>query len=132
MTISLNGGIKSMAEVQSHLQYVDGVMLGREAYQNPYLMMSVDEQVFGDTSRPSLSRHQVVQQMVPYIEAELASGNQLSHITRHMLGLFQGVVGARSWPRHLSENAGKRGADIRVLLDALALVPDNPAPMPEL
>lgn len=132
LTISLNGGIKSMAEVQSHLQHVDGVMLGREAYQNPYLMMSVDEQVFGDTSRPSLSRHQVVEQMVPYIKAELASGNQLSHITRHMLGLFQGVIGARSWRRHLSENAGKRGADIRVLLDALALVPDNPAPTPEL
>jgi tRNA-dihydrouridine synthase A len=125
LTISLNGGIKTMAEVASHLTQVDGVMLGREAYQNPYLLANVDQLVFGESDKPILSRHQVVEHMLPYIEQELAKGNQLSHITRHMLGLFQGMVGARAWRRHLSEHACRREADIRVLLDALALVPKD-------
>jgi tRNA-dihydrouridine synthase A len=122
LTISLNGGIKTMDEVASHLTHVDGVMLGREAYQNPYLLANVDQLVFGESDKPILSRHQVVEHMLPYIEQELAKGNQLSHMTRHMLGLFQGMVGARAWRRHLSEYACRREADIRVLLDALALV----------
>jgi tRNA-dihydrouridine synthase A len=122
LTISLNGGIKTMDEVASHLTHVDGVMLGREAYQNPYLLANVDQLVFGESDKPIISRHQVVEQMLPYIEQELAKGNQLSHMTRHMLGLFQGMVGARAWRRHLSEHACRREADIRVLLDALALV----------
>ncbi len=125
LTISLNGGIKTMAEVASHLTQVDGVMLGREAYQNPYLLANVDQLVFGESDKPILSRHQVVEHMLPYIEQELAKGNQLSHITRHMLGLFQGMIGARAWRRHLSEHACRREADIRVLLDALALVPKD-------
>lgn len=121
LTISINGGIKSMTEVLSHLDHVDGVMLGREAYQNPYLLADVDRLVFGVmTERPS--RHQIVHNMIPYIEQELARGNHLAHITRHMLGLFQGVVGARAWRRHLSEYACRKDADIQTLLDALSLV----------
>ena len=121
LTIAINGGIASMAEVQSHLAQVDGVMVGREAYQNPYLLAQVDREVFGDNT-PIPSRHEVVRRMFPYIEQELAKGNHLSHITRHMLGLFQGLPGARAWRRHLSEQACRPGADVAVLRAAMAHV----------
>ncbi len=96
-------------------------MVGREAYQNPYMLAQVDALLFAD-HHPILSRHEVVMQMLPYIDAHLQSGGYLSHITRHMLGLFQGVPGARAWRRHLSENATRKGADTKVVLDALTHV----------
>ncbi len=121
LTIAINGGITRLDEAEAHLQQLDGVMLGREAYQNPYLLAEVDGRLFGD-AHPVPSRHQVVEAMLPYIEQELARGNQLSHVTRHMLGLFQGLPGARAWRRHLSEHACRPGADGEVLLAALAKV----------
>ncbi|MGL5948221.1 MAG: tRNA dihydrouridine(20/20a) synthase DusA [Aeromonas sp.] len=124
LTIALNGGVKSLAESAQHLSHLDGVMMGREAYQNPYLLAQVDQTLFG-VDKPQLTRHAIVQQMLPYIEAELAKGNYLSHMTRHMLGLFQLVPGARAWRRHLSENACKPGAGIDVVLAALAKVPEE-------
>ena len=96
-------------------------MMGREAYQNPFILSKVDEMLFGKPAN-HLTRHQIVELMVPYIESHLAQGGYLSHITRHMLGLFQGVPGARAWRRHLSEEAPKKGAGVNVLLDALKLV----------
>lgn len=122
LTIAVNGGITSLEAAEQHLQHLDGVMVGREAYQNPYLLAEVDGRLFGDP-HPVPSRHQVVEAMVPYIEQELARGNQLAHVTRHMLGLFQGLPGARAWRRHLSEHACRPGADCSVLLAALAKVP---------
>ncbi len=124
LTIAINGGIQSMSDVATHLAHVDGVMVGREAYQNPYMLADVDRLVFGDTAVVP-SRHQIVEKMIPYIERELARGNQLAHVTRHMLGLFQGKVGARAWRRHLSEHACRKGAGIQVLLDAASLVPET-------
>ncbi len=124
LTIAINGGIQTMADVATHLAHVDGVMVGREAYQNPYMLADVDRLVFGDTAVVP-SRHQIVEKMIPYIERELARGNQLAHVTRHMLGLFQGKVGARAWRRHLSEHACRKGAGIQVLLDAASLVPET-------
>ncbi len=123
LTLSINGGITSMEEVLRHLQQVDGVMVGREAYQNPYLLAQVDRLIFGDDAEVP-SRHEVVRRMLPYIQQELAKGNHLSHITRHMLGLFQGLPGARAWRRHLSEQAPRPGADLSVLLAAMAHVPE--------
>ena len=123
LTISINGGISTPEAITTHLAHVDGVMVGREAYQNPYLMASVDALVFADP-HPVPSRHDVVRQMIPYIEQELAKGNHLSHITRHMLGLFQGLSGARRWRRYLSENSCRPGAGIDVLLAAMASVPE--------
>lgn len=124
LTISINGGITSMGQIHTHLQHVDGVMVGREAYQNPYLLASVDRELFGD-DHPVLSRHDVVRAMLPYIEQQMAQGSNLAHITRHMLGLFQGLVGARAWRRHLSEHACRKEAGIQVLLDAMAHVPEG-------
>lgn len=123
LTIALNGGVTSLEQTLEHLQQVDGVMMGREAYQNPYILAQVDSQLFGLASEIP-SRHEVVRMMLPYMEQELAKGNYLSHMTRHMLGLFQNMQGARAWRRHLSENACKQGAGIQVVLDAMAKVPE--------
>lgn len=103
LNISINGGVKTLAECQTHLQHLDGVMVGREAYQNPYLLAEVDSQLCGLTT-PVLSRDDVLQNMIPYIEKHLASGGKLNHITRHMTGLYQGQPGSRAWRRYLSEN----------------------------
>ena len=121
LTIVVNGGIQTLQECQSHLQHVDGVMLGREAYQNPWMLAQVDEVLFG-MDNAAKSRDDVITALLPYTERQLAGGAQLNHITRHILGLYQGVAGARKFRRHLSENAYKKEAGIDVLTEALALV----------
>jgi len=119
LTVVVNGGITDLQQARQHLEAVDGVMLGRSAYHNPYLLAEVDRQLFGErTAAPS--REDVVYRMLPYIERELNRGSLLKHITRHMLGLFQGMPGARHWRRHLSEYGPRRGASPEVVLQALA------------
>ncbi|CPR17180.1 tRNA dihydrouridine(20/20a) synthase DusA [Brenneria goodwinii] len=121
LTIAINGGVKTLADAKTHLQHLDGVMMGREAYQNPGILAQVDRELFDSpAARPDLAA--VVAAMYPYIERELSAGASLGHITRHMLGLFQGIPGARQWRRYLSENAHKPGADTHVVEQALALV----------
>lgn len=120
LEIVLNGGINSIEECRQHLCRVDGVMLGRAAYQTPLLLAQVDSELFGGEPGPDAAR--VVELMLPYIERELSRGQRLSYITRHMLGLFQGVPGARRFRRHLSENAHKSGAGPEVVEEALGLV----------
>ncbi len=122
LIMAINGGIKSLDEAKEHLQYLDGVMMGREAYQNPYILAEVDQQIFGlDT--PVKKRSDVVKAMLPYIEEQLSNGANLGHISRHMIGLFQNMPGARQWRRYISENAHKPGAGIEVLEAALAKIP---------
>lgn len=118
LNISLNGGITSLEQAKVHLAYLDGVMVGREAYQNPYMLAEVDNQLYG-TKTPVLSRDAVIEKLIPYIEKHLAEGGRLNHITRHIIGLFQGLPGSRSWRRYLSENAHKQGAGIEVVLQAV-------------
>ncbi|MCK6265191.1 tRNA dihydrouridine(20/20a) synthase DusA [Vibrio sp. ZSDE26] len=122
LVIAVNGGVKTLEETQLHLQHLDGVMVGREAYQNPYLLADVDQRVFGH-DKPVIERHDIAEMMYPYIEKQLASGAKLGHISRHMLGLFQGMPGGRQWRRYISENAHKAGSGIEVLEAALAKVP---------
>lgn len=124
LTIVVNGGIQTIEECQDHLDHVDGVMLGREAYQNPWMLAQVDEALFGMDS-PLKSRDDVIAELLPFAEQHLAQGGQLNHITRHILGLYQGIPGARKFRRHLSENAYKKEAGIRILAEAYALVSDN-------
>ncbi|MFB9847248.1 tRNA dihydrouridine(20/20a) synthase DusA [Oceanisphaera arctica] len=124
LTIAVNGGIKTLDESKLHLAQLDGVMLGREAYQNPYLLAQVDAELFGDEQEVP-SRHQVVRNLLPYIEQELSRGTYLGSITRHTLGIFQGLPGARAWRRHLSENAHKAGSGIEVVEAAMAKVPES-------
>jgi tRNA-dihydrouridine synthase A len=121
LTIVINGGIQSLAQCREHLSHVDGAMIGREAYQNPWMLAGADSQLFG-MEDASASRDQVIAGLLPYAERQLERGVQLNHVTRHILGLYQGLPGARKFRRHLSENACRRGAGIEVLTDALHLV----------
>lgn len=118
LNIILNGGVTSLDSSKIILEYVDGVMMGREAYHNPYLLAEVDAQLFAG-SKPIKTRQQVVLELIPYIQEYLLEGGRLHSITRHILGLFHGVPGARTWRRILSEKAPKKGADESVLLEAL-------------
>jgi len=121
LCIVLNGGIGSLDEAEAHLAHVDGVMMGRAAYQSPWRLAEVDGRLFGD-KRPAPEPVEIVQRMIPYIERELARGTRLHRITRHMTGLFQGVPGARAWRRNLSEEGVRPDAGVEVLRAALALV----------
>ncbi|CAK2039150.1 tRNA-dihydrouridine synthase A [Vibrio crassostreae] len=122
LVIAVNGGITTLEQTKEHLQHLDGVMIGREAYHSPFILAEVDQQIFGlDT--PIKKRSQVVEEMYPYIERELSNGASLGHISRHMLGLFQSMPGARQWRRYISENAHKKGAGIEVMRTALAKIP---------
>jgi tRNA-dihydrouridine synthase A len=124
LTVVLNGGVKSLEEARAHLEWADGVMIGREAYQNPYMLALVDGLLFGE-ERPAPTRRQVVEALLPYVEEMLSRGVHLSRITRHILGLFAGQPGARGWRRVLSERACRAGAGMEVLRDALAQVPER-------
>ena len=126
LEIIINGGIKTLPECHQHLNHVDGVMVGREAYQNPWLLASVDSELFGEAA-PVVSRQQALQAMVPFIEEELSQGVYLNHITRHILGLFHAQPGGRQFRRHLSENAHRPGSGIEVVLDALDKVSSTEA-----
>ena len=117
LQIIINGGIEHVADVQEHLQHVDGVMLGRVAYHEPYRLAELEQALYGT---PLPAREEVIGKMRPYVEAHLASGGKLQHISRHMLGLFQGLPGARSWRRYLSENAHRDAADFSIIDTALS------------
>lgn len=121
LKIVINGGIKTIDEIKQHLHYVDGVMVGREAYQNPALLGYIDQALF-DPLCPIISPRQAVTQMLPYIEQQLSQGGQLNHIVRHMINAFQGCKGARQWRRYLSENAFKAGAGTEIVERALSFV----------
>ncbi|MEZ8843793.1 tRNA dihydrouridine(20/20a) synthase DusA [Vibrio splendidus] len=122
LVVAVNGGVTTLEQTKEHLQHLDGVMIGREAYHSPFILAEVDQQIFGlDT--PIKKRSQVVEEMYPYIERELSNGASLGHISRHMLGLFQSMPGARQWRRYISENAHKKGAGIEVMQTALAKIP---------
>ncbi len=118
---SINGGITSLQSAQQHLEHVDGVMMGREAYHNPYLLATVDKLFYLAPTEPA-TRLQLLELYYPYIEQQLKKGVRLNHITRHILGLFQGLPGARAWRRHLSENAHRAGANLTTVQNAAALV----------
>ena len=119
-TIIVNGGIATAHDVAAQLAQADGVMIGREAYQNPYFLAAVEEQVFGAAARPS--RHEILDGYEPYVQRQLAAGVPLKTMTRHILGLFQGLPGARAWRRHLSERAHVPGAGFETVRQAAAFV----------
>jgi len=121
LDIVLNGGVQNAEQVALHLERVDGVMIGRQAYHQPYLMAEL-EQRFLDPGYQAPSREQIVLEMMDYVERQLALGARLHTITRHMLGLYAGQAGARRWRRALGEQACRPGAGIEVLQQALGLV----------
>jgi tRNA-dihydrouridine synthase A len=119
--IIINGGIGSVAEAKAHLGHVDGVMLGRAAYHDPWRLLSVDAELFGEAA-PHAGMKDVFEAMMPYIEDQLAQGTRLHSMTRHFVGAFHGVPRARAFRRHLAENGVRQGAGVSVLRDAIALV----------
>ncbi|QYN44226.1 tRNA dihydrouridine(20/20a) synthase DusA [Gilliamella sp. ESL0441] len=121
LTIAINGGVKTIDEIKHHLNYVDGVMVGREAYQNPMLLAHIDSQIFGLDTQP-IDPIKAIRCLYPYIEQQLLQGAQLNHIMRHTLGIFNGQKGAKQWRRYLSENAHKKGAGIEVVEQALNFI----------
>lgn len=120
LEIIINGGIQTLDSCDTHLQHVDGVMIGREAYQNPYAVMSeVDSRLYGD-NHPIPDRHAVAEAFIPYLEKRLAEGMPFYMVVRHLLGLFHGQPGGRAFRRHLSENGHKADAGVHTLQEALA------------
>ena len=128
LTISINGGVNSVEAARDHLQFVDGVMMGRAAYQEPWRLLAVDPTLFGTDATVGSSK-QALEAFFPYVERELSQGTRLHAMTRHILGLFHAVPGARAFRRHIATHAVKPGADIGVLRDAMGLVMDSSAQM---
>lgn len=118
LTIIVNGGIKTLEQVEEQLTYADGVMIGREAYSNPYFLYDLEKKYFGE-EKNLRTRHEVIKDLIPYVEDQLQKNVKLSNITRHILGLFQGEKGARVWRRYLSENAHRSDAGVNTVLTAL-------------
>jgi tRNA-dihydrouridine synthase A len=121
LEIALNGGIKSLSETQEHLEHLDGVMIGREAYQNPYCLAGADQSIFAKSFNQA-TRIEVAEQMIEYVERHIASGGKLQHISRHMLGLFHAQPNGKQWRRYLSEMATKPDANAQVLIEAINIV----------
>lgn len=121
LEIIINGGLTSIAQCEEALKHVDGVMLGREIYSNPYLLANVD-QTFYDSDQPIITREQAIEAFIEYCREQIALGVRLNHLSRHILGLYQGMPGARQFRRVISEQAHKVGADVQVLHDALCKV----------
>lgn len=125
--VIINGGIPTIAAAKEHLAHVDGAMLGRAAYHEPWRLLSVDPELFGEAP-PHATMHDAIEALMPYIEQQLAAGTRLHSITRHLVGAFHGVPGARAFRRYLAENCTKAGAGTEALRAALDLVdPRAPA-----
>jgi tRNA-dihydrouridine synthase A len=124
LRVVINGGIGSVEQALDHLQYVDGIMMGRAAYQEPWRLLAVDPEIFGEASR-FVSAKQAAAALMPYIERELGQGTRLHSITRHLHGLFRAMPGARAYRRQLAGAASAPGAGAEYLMAALALVRDG-------
>jgi tRNA-dihydrouridine synthase A len=128
IAFTLNGGITSIEQIEKHLPRVDGVMIGREAYQNPWILKEIDDHFFKDDTsvipdgKGIHSRREIVNAYLPYVERQLSQGVYLRHMTRHMLGLFHGQGGAKGWRRYLSEYGPRKNAGIEVIQEALKFV----------
>jgi tRNA-dihydrouridine synthase A len=120
LEVIINGGIATLEEGAEHLQHVDGVMLGRAAYQNLSLLAEVDHRLYGAADPCDIAS--AIEAFIPYVEAELAKGVRLNTVARHLIGLFQGVPGARAWRRYLAENATRPGAGTNVIREAAMFV----------
>ena len=119
--IIINGGIKTLQQCKQHLRHIDGVMLGREPYANPYMLAEVDKMIFDDLSAQALPRDQVLKRYYPYVEEKILQGMPLSKVIRHIMGLFHAQPNGKIWRRYLSEHAFKKGAGIDVIQQAATL-----------
>lgn len=119
LVIVINGGIKTIEQAQHHLKYVDGCMVGRAAYETPYILSTVDRDIFHDDTTPILTREEAIGAILPYAQHHVEEGGKISHITQHLLGLFHGQRGGRLFRRSLSENAHKKEATHHIIKEAM-------------
>lgn len=124
LIIELNGGVKTFDQVKDHLSKIDGVMIGREAYENPYLFARADQEFFGK-SYPSLSRREIIQKYIPYVEENLSKGIGLNRTLIHILGLFNNKSGSKTWRRVISENLNTKNKDVNFLYELLKKLPQD-------
>lgn len=124
LLIEINGGIKTLEQVKEHLKYVDAVMIGRAAYDDPFMFLKADKEFFAVDS-PIKSRREVIEAMCGYIDKMRSKDIYLSYISKHMLKMFSAVPGAKAWRRHISENSHTKGAGSEVILQAMAFIPDE-------
>lgn len=124
LEISINGGFRDMNSVEEQLNHVDGVMIGREAYENPYALSCVDQRFYGETTSVK-TRKEIFAEMIPYMEQHLSEGKPLKWIARHLLGLYHGVPGGRAYRRKLSDGTARGGGDIQFLRKLLEELPDD-------
>ncbi|MEL4897192.1 tRNA dihydrouridine(20/20a) synthase DusA [Crocosphaera sp. Alani8] len=122
LLIEINGGVTNLEQVEKHLEIVDAVMIGRAAYDNPYLFATVDRDIYHDNITP-LTRHEIIKKMLPYIDNWVSSGYKLHSISRHLLAIFVGIPGTKAWKRYISQNAHLPGSDSQVIVEALKNVP---------
>ncbi len=122
LELIINGGIETLEECSAHLGHIDGVMVGREAYHNPYLMTDVDHGIYDEAKHNKPTRMEVLESYKEYMQQQMSEGVYLKSMSRHLLGLFTGEAGAKAWRRHISENAHKEGAGIEVIEKAAAYI----------
>jgi len=121
LEIIINGGITDLQQCKEHLQQVDGVMLGREVYHNPYILAEIDQQIYGDNTKIPTAE-EIFLSFLDYVEDQIAQGVYLKHMSRHILGLFHGMSGAKAWRRYISEHSYKKDASANVLRQAAEFV----------
>ncbi len=123
LKIIINGGISKIEEIKSHLEYCDGVMIGRAIYQNPYFLVEIEKELFNTTNNPS--REIVVEKLLKYLEKEVKLGTKVNHIMRHAVGLYYGQVGSKDWKRYLSDNMMARDSDFQKAKHIMTIVQNN-------
>jgi tRNA-dihydrouridine synthase A len=121
LEIIINGGIKTLEQSEQHLKQVDGVMIGREAYHNPFMMSQVDQRLYGQEANKN-TEFEILDIYIEYMQKQIDKGVYLKHMSRHLLGLFTGKAGAKAWRRHISENAYKEGAGIEIIQEAVSYI----------
>ena len=123
LEIIINGGISKVDEVKNHLNFCDGVMIGRSIYQNPYSLIEIEKEIFGTTDNPT--REQVAEKLLEYLDKEVKLGTKVNHIMRHTVGLYHGQIGSKDWKRYLSDNMMARDSDFQKAKHIMTIVQNN-------
>ena len=123
LEIIINGGITKVSEINDHMKFCDGVMIGRSIYQNPYSLVEIEKEIFKTNNNPS--REEVVKKLLEYLDNEVKKGTKVNHIMRHTVGLYHGQVGSKDWKRYLSDNMMARDSDFQKAKHIMTIVQNN-------
>ena len=123
LEIIINGGITKVSEINDHMKFCDGVMIGRSIYQNPYSLVEIEKEIFKTNDNPS--REEVVKKLLEYLDYEVKKGTKVNHIMRHTVGLYHGQVGSKDWKRYLSDNMMARDSDFQKAKHIMTIVQNN-------